>query len=114
MKKVVLSRIMAVTIAAAGVSLFVSQNVYAAEESYFDWGDGTIMGVIERIMVFLSTGIGIIAVAGIIYGGIQYSLALGDKAKVAQAIGIIRNCVIALILAAAWGAIMFFIRGGLK
>lgn len=136
MKKTVLFWVMAVMITAAGANVFVSQSVYAVcpsgqyevdgtcyydggdtkagSATYFNWGDGSIMGVINLIMDFLAAGVGIIAVVGIIYGGIQYSLALGDKAKVSQAIGVIRSCVVALILAAAWGAIMFFIRGGLK
>lgn len=80
-----------------------------AVETYFKWGDGSIQGVINLITTFLAGAVGVVAVAGIIYGGIMYSLAMGDKAKVSKAIKIIVNCAIAIVLAALWGVIQWFV-----
>lgn len=105
------------------VSIF-SKPVFAAEDcgsvkTFFDWGcsgDGetAIYSVLGKILDWLAMGVAIAVVIGIIYGAIMYMTAGGNEGQAKNAIGIIRNALIALILYFAMYSILnFIIPGGL-
>jgi len=50
------------------------------------------------IIRFLTDGVGLVVIASIVYGGIQYTVSRGDPQATAQAIGRIRASIIALLL----------------
>lgn len=57
-----------------------------------------IGSVLKLVLNILSVGIGIVAVGGIVYGAILYTSARDNSGQTQQAIGIIRNVVIGLLL----------------
>lgn len=65
------------------------------------------------VVNILTAGIGIVAVGGIVYGSVLYTTA-GDKAdQVKQAVDIIVNVVIGLVLfALMWSLLNFIVPGG--
>jgi hypothetical protein len=76
-------------------------------KTYFNWGsatkdNGSIMDLVMYIFNFISAGVVLVIIIGIIIGGVQYSLATGDQGKVKNAIAWIRNCIIALLLYVAF------------
>ena len=73
-----------------------------------------VWGLLLIVINILTTGIGIAAVAGIVYGSILYSAA-GDSAdKVTKARAVIRNVVIGIVAyALMYAALNFIIPGGL-
>ena len=102
----------------------LSRPVFAAEncgnvQTFFNWGcpdDGetAIYSVLGKILDWLAMGVAIAVVIGIIYGAIMYMTAGGNEGQAKNAIGIIRNALIALILYFAMYSILnFIIPGGL-
>ena len=72
-----------------------------------------VTALILMVVEFLAVGVGIAVVGGIAAGGVMYALAGGEPAKVKQAISIITNAVIALVLFIFMYAIInFFVPGG--
>lgn len=62
----------------------------------------------------LTAGVGVAAVAGIIYGSIMYATASGNPEQVKKAIEIIRNTVIGLVMYALMYAFLnYLIPGGI-
>lgn len=74
--------------------LFPSSSIPGCNEE----GLPAIGGILKFVMLILSVGVGIVAVAGIVYGAILYSSARDDSGQTQQAITIIRNVVIGLLL----------------
>jgi len=60
----------------------------------------------------LTAGVGIVAVAGVVYGAVLYTTASGDPAKVKKALGIFTNVAIGVIAYAGMFAILNFITPG--
>ncbi len=56
-----------------------------------------IIDLLFSIIRFLSDGVGLVVIASIVYGGIQYTTAGGDPQNVAKAIKRIRSSITALI-----------------
>ena len=77
-------------------------------------GDSTSITVLILIVIdFLAIGVGIAVVGGIAYGGVRYAASGGDAGKTKEAIGIITNAVIGLVLFVFMYAIVnFFVPGG--
>jgi hypothetical protein len=97
----------------AGFSLFASTHTNALD-TYFNWGDQTITGMLMTIFNWLAVGVSIAVVAGIIYGAILYITSAGDSGKAQKGIEAIRNAVIALILYFAMFTLLnFLVPGGL-
>lgn len=61
-------------------------------------GGDPITRVFVEIFNFIAAGVGILAIAGIIMGGIQYATASGDSSKASQGVNVIVNAVIGLLL----------------
>lgn len=56
-----------------------------------------IIDAIFAIIRFITNGVGIVIIASVVYGGIQYTLSRGDPQATAQAINRLRTSVIALL-----------------
>lgn len=108
----------------AALASLSSAPVFAAEQcgdvqTFFNWGcsgDGetAIYSVLGKILDWLAMGVAIAVVIGIIYGAIMYMTAGGNESQAKNAIGIIRNALIALVLYFAMYSILnFIIPGGL-
>lgn len=61
-------------------------------------GEGAIIGVLSLVIQILSAGVGILAVAGIVYGAILYASAQDNSGQTQKAITVITNTVIGLLL----------------
>lgn len=73
-----------------------------------------VWGILKLAINIMTTGVGILAVGGIVYGSILYTSAGGSSEQTKKAIGIITNVVIGLIAYALMFAITnFLIPGGL-
>ena len=103
-------------------TILFSQTVFSATcggvETGFDFGCNPkhtgITGLLFAIVNFLAVGVGIAVVGGIIWGGIIYATASGDTGKTKQAVSIITNSIIGLILFVFMYAIInFLVPGGL-
>lgn len=101
-------------------------NAYAYNEcganTFFKWSGcsggkqakGQITGVFAQIFGWLSMGVFVAAVGGMIYGGYLYMTSRGNKSQTEKAMGVIRSVVIALVLYYGMFAIMnYLIPGGL-
>lgn len=79
-----------------------------------DVNSSGVIGILKLIITIMTTGVGILAVGGIVYGSILYTSAGGSSEQTKKAIGIITNVVIGLIVYALMYAITnFLIPGGL-
>lgn len=77
-----------------------------------DEGLPAIGAVLKFVIFMLSVGVGIAAVGGIVYGAVLYTSARDSAGQVQQAITIIRNVVIGLLLYVFMVAILNFIVPG--
>ncbi len=76
-------------------------------------GSDGISGILMYIINFLSVGVVIAVVGGIAWGGLTYARSDGEPAVTKQAIEMIRNAIIALVLfMILWSAANFLIPGG--
>lgn len=76
--------------------------------------DTGIWGILLLAINILTAGIAIVAIGGIIYGGILYTSAGGSQEQVKKAMDIIRNVVIGIIAyALMYSGLNFLIPGGL-
>jgi hypothetical protein len=73
-----------------------------------------VWSLLLTVINIMTTGIGVLAVAGIVYGAIMYSAAGDSAEKVSKARAIIRNVVIGIIAyALMYAGLNFLIPGGL-
>ena len=73
-----------------------------------------IMDVLFALLRFLTVGIGLVAIASIIFAGIQFTTSQGDPARTAKAIGRIGTTVGALFLyIVAWALLNWLVPGGI-
>lgn len=76
-------------------------------------GGNPIMSLVLMVVNFLSVGVGLAVVGGIIWGGIIYSQANGSSQKAQEGVTIITNAVIALIVfILMYSILQFIIPGG--
>lgn len=61
-------------------------------------GEDAIAEILRQFIFILSVGVGIVAVGGIVFGAVLYSSARDNASQTQQAIGIIRNTVIGIVL----------------
>jgi len=73
-----------------------------------------VWGLLLLVINIMTAGIGVIAIAGIVYGSILYSAAGDSSEKVSKAREVIRNVVIGMVAyALMYAALNFIIPGGL-
>jgi hypothetical protein len=76
--------------------------------------DTGLWGILVLVINIMTGGIGILAIAGIIYGSILYTTAGDSSEKVSKARAVIRNVVIGIIAyALMYAGLNFIIPGGL-
>ena len=76
--------------------------------------DTGVWFILIIIINVLSAGVGVLALAGIVYGGVLYTSAGGSPEQVKKAMGIITNVVIGVIAYAGMYALVnFLVPGGL-
>lgn len=61
-------------------------------------GEEAIAEILRQFIFILSVGVGIVAVGGIVFGAVLYASARDNASQTQQAVGIIRNTVIGIIL----------------
>lgn len=94
------------------------------EVAYFECGDeftgeggvekSGLWGILTVVLNIMIAGVGILAVGGIVYGAIMYASAQDNASQTQEAIGIIRNTIIGLVLFAFMYALLqFLIPGGI-
>ena len=70
----------------------------------------TILIIVINILV---AGVGVVALAGILYGAILYTTAGGSSEQVKKAMGIFQNVVIGVVaFAGMWVLLNFLVPGG--
>ena len=91
-------------------------GAYASVHTDFNFGckgkGNAIMDLIFAIVRFLSTGVGLVLVGSMIWGGIQYTGSRGDPQATALAVKRIRANIIALLLFVFAYALLNFIVPG--
>lgn len=77
--------------------------------------DNTAVWVLLKIIInILTGGIGLVAIAGIVYGSILYTSAAGNPEQVKKAMGIFTNVVIGIVAYVLMYAVLnFIVPGGL-
>jgi hypothetical protein len=66
------------------------------------------------VLNWLTIGVAIAVIGGIIYGAILYTTSGGNKTQSQKAIGVIRSSVLALILYfGMWASLNFLVPGGI-
>ena len=72
-----------------------------------------IWGILKLVLNILLAGVGVLALAGIVYGAILYTTAGGSAEQVKKAMGIFTNVVIGVVaFAGMWVLLQFLIPGG--
>lgn len=85
-------------------------NVKEDGGSYENTGLWSILMLVINI---LTAGVGVIALAGIVYGSILYTSAGGNQEQVKKAMGVFTNVVIGIIaFAGMWALLNFLVPGG--
>lgn len=91
-------------------------NIRAGEERISEDDPGNHCGILDYLVTFINvlSGLaGVVIVASIVMGGIQYSSAGSDASKVSAAKGRIRNAIIALLLFLfGYGILNYLVPGG--
>ena len=73
-----------------------------------------LWGILLLAINILTAGVGVLAIAGIIYGSVLYTSAGGSAEQVKKAIGVITNVVIGVVAyALMYSFLNFLIPGGL-
>jgi len=72
-----------------------------------------LWSILLLAITVLTAGVGVVALAGIVYGSILYTSAGGSQEQVKKAMGIFTNVVIGIIAyAGMWALLNFLIPGG--
>lgn len=119
------SRLAAGALLGAGsVAVLRARDSFAAAcgetQTYFDWGckdasgkDTGINGLLWTAFQWLSAGVGIAVIGGIVYGAILYISSSGNAAQTKKGIGIVIHAGIALLLyGSMWAIVNWLVPGG--
>ncbi|MES2630734.1 MAG: hypothetical protein V4611_02145 [Patescibacteria group bacterium] len=78
-----------------------------------DEKDSGLWSILLLVINILTAGVGVVALAGIIYGAILYTSAGGNQEQVKKAIGVFTNVVIGVVaFAGMWALLNFLVPGG--
>ena len=115
-KSLIIASIVSMQIAVS--SKFASAAAFGGVSTLLDWGscssDNEILCLVATILDWLSVGVVVAVLGGIVYGGVMYATSGGNESQAKRGIDIIRNAVIALVLYGLMYAILqFLIPGGL-
>ena len=106
-----------VTVAAVNNTCGVSTSIITCpadtDNSSKDTSKNAIFQLLIIAIKILTGGVGVVAIAGIVYGSILYTTAGGSPEKVKKAIEVFRNVVIGIVAyALMFGFLNFIIPGG--
>ena len=88
-------------------------SILACPSGESDQGEATIIWILRFIVVLMTMGVGVLAVAGVVYAGILYASAAGSQEQVKKAKMMLFNVAIGLVAYAFMYAITnFLIPGG--
>jgi hypothetical protein len=72
-----------------------------------------LWSILITVINILTAGVGVVALAGIVYGSILYTSAGGNQEQVKKAMGIFTNVVVGIIaFAGMWALLNFLVPGG--
>lgn len=75
--------------------------------------DSGVWGLLLIVINVLTAGVGVVALAGLVYGAILYSAAGGNPEQVKKARAVFTNIVIGIVaFAGMWALLNFIIPGG--
>ena len=78
-----------------------------------DYKNSGLWSILLTVINILTVGVGVVALAGIVYGSILYTSAGGNQEQVKKAMGIFTNVVIGIIaFAGMWALLNFLVPGG--
>lgn len=78
-----------------------------------DYKQTGLWSILLLVINILTTGVGVVALGGIVYGSILYTSAGGNQEQVKKAMGIFSNVVIGVIaFAGMWALLNFLVPGG--
>lgn len=78
-----------------------------------DVKDTGLWGILILVINIMIAGVGVLALAGIVYGAVLYTSAGGNAEQVKKAMGIFTNVVIGIIaFGGMWALLNFLIPGG--
>lgn len=73
-----------------------------------------LWGILLLVMNIMIAGVGVLALAGIVYGAVLYTSAGGSPEQVKKAMGVFTNVVIGIIaFGGMWALLNFLIPGGI-
>lgn len=106
-----------VSVAAANTSCGVSTSIISCptgtDNTSSDTSKTAVWAILVIVIKILTGGIGVLAIAGIVYGSILYTTAAGSPEQVKKAIEVFRNVVIGIVAyALMFGFLNFIIPGG--
>ncbi len=85
----------------------------AREEDGGELKESGLWSILLLAVNILVTGVGVAALAGLVYGSILYTSSGGNQEQVKKAIGIFTNVVIGVVsFAGMWALLNFLIPGG--
>ncbi len=92
----------------------VDTAIISCEKNDAEGAEGTaVWRLLIMVINILTAGIGVLALAGIVYGSILYTSAGGSPEQVKKAMGIIQNVIIGVVAYAGMYALLqFLIPGG--
>lgn len=86
---------------------------YGCKNSSDEIKGNPLFGLLLAVINFLAVGVGIAVVGGVVYGSVRYITANGNSSKTQEAVKIITNALLALVLFAFLYAIInFLVPGG--
>lgn len=86
--------------------------IHCSESGGKDVQNSGILGILKLVIRILAIGVGVVAVAGIGWGAIQYATAQDNAGQINEAISIIRNVIIGLVAFAFMTVFLNFIVPG--
>lgn len=91
-------------------AIIVCENVNPESGDYRQSGLWSILLIVINIMV---TGVGVVALAGIVYGAVLYTSAGGNQEQVKKAMTVFTNVVIGVVaFGGMWALLNFIVPGG--
>jgi hypothetical protein len=96
-----------------GVDTSIIKCPNSTDNTSTDASKTAVFQLLIIVIKILTGGIGVLAIAGIVYGSIMYTTAAGSPEQVKKAIEIFRNVVIGIVAyALMFGFLNFIIPGG--
>lgn len=101
------------TVVSAGCGGVPTSIINCDQTGNGDTKDTGLWGILVMTVNILTAGVGVLALAGLVWGAILYTSAGGSSEQVKKAMGIFTNVVIGVVaFAGMWALLNFLIPGG--